>query len=439
MKNTKSKTNPQPQSSSFQVPTTDNVNISALTPQKVFLDNKLPVFILNNSDQPIIRIDFIFNAGTYYQDVPFQAASACSMLSESTQKHTAKYIAEKLDFFGAHLEKEIGRDFVTISLYCINKQLANILPIVEQILKQPKYEEKEFRKYIVNEKQKHINSMQKVQNIARMRFQELVYGTQHPYGRILKAEEFDILQNTDLEKFHKNYYTSNNCKIILAGCIHEKEYQLVNSYFGGDDWDTKIKTTHKKYQTAVTKPTVEIIRKEGAVQSAVCIGKALINSEHEDFSKLSIINTILGGYFGSRLMKNIREEKGYTYGIGSGVVSYKNQGLFCISTQTAAETTHLCIEEIYKELKFLRTNPVSKEELALVKNYLIGEFMREVDGPLDMAERLKLLVQMDYSVNYYQNYLDAINLISQDDVLRLSEKYLHEDSMVQVVAGEILQ
>jgi predicted Zn-dependent peptidase len=157
---------------------------------------------------------------------------------------------------------------------------------------------------------------------------------------------------------------------------------------------------------------------------------------HKDFHSLTVLNTILGGYFGSRLMTNIREDKGYTYGIGSGMIPLKKAGYFFISTEVGVEVCNKAIDEIYIEINRLRNESISEKELILVKNYMIGSFLRSIDGPFALANRFKSIMEYDLDYSYYDDYISTIKNIKASDLLNLANKYLDPNSMTEVVAGK---
>ena len=178
------------------------------------------------------------------------------------------------------------------------------------------------------------------------------------------------------------------------------------------------------------------IEKEGALQSAIRIGKLMFNKTHPDFQSLQVLNTVYGGYFGSRLMSNIREDKGYTYGIGSGLVSLQHGGYFFITTEVGVDVTAKAIKEIYFEMDRLRKEKITTDELQLVKNYLLGTFLRSVDGPFAMADRFKGILNYNLGYDYFDRYIATIRAVSASDLMGLANTYFDKDSMIELVVGK---
>ncbi len=401
------------------------------------LRNNIPVYSINAGTQELIKIEFLFSAGMYQQEIPLQASTVNAMMEEGTSKLTAAQIAEKIDYYGAFLETGVSQDSASIVLYTLNKHLKSTLPVVEQLIKDSVFPKNELDTHIRNKKQAFYVNNQKVANIARKRFTELLFGEKHPYGINVKESDFDAIDKSHLKDFYSKYYRASNCKIILAGKVDDDVFGLLDNHFGGNDWNAETDLSSKSIPKIVTSEEhSHLVFKEDAVQSAIRIGKVLFNKTHPDFQSLQILNTIFGGYFGSRLMSNIREDKGYTYGIGSGIVSLQNSGYFFIATEVGVEVCQNAINEIYFEMNRLRQELVPEDELQLVKNYLLGTFLRSIDGPFALAERFKGIMEYNLQYDYFDNYIATIKEISASKLRNLANAYFDKDSMLELVAGK---
>jgi zinc protease len=400
------------------------------------LKNKIPVYAINAGTQELIKIEFLFSAGMFQQQMPLQAATVNAMLEEGTSKMTAAQIADAVDYYGAFLEVGVSQDSASVVLYTLNKHLKATLPIVEDVIKNAAFPQHELDIHLTNKKQKfHVNN-QKVANVARKRFSELIFGEKHPYGISVKEADFDKINRSHLNDFYKTFYRANSCKIILAGKVHDDVYTLLDEYFGGNDWIAQNNLDRTSIAIASSAEHKHLIYKEDALQSAIRIGKILFNKTHPDFQPLQVLNTIFGGYFGSRLMSNIREDKGYTYGIGSGIASLQNAGYFFISTEVGVEVCAKAVDEIFFEMDRLRTDLVPNDELQLVKNYLLGTFLRSVDGPFAMADRFKGIMEYKLTYDYYDNYIATIKGISASYIRDLANTYFDKESMIELVVGK---
>lgn len=400
------------------------------------LRNNIPVYSLNAGTQELVKVEFLFSAGMFQQQMPLQATAVNAMLEEGTSKMSAAEIADAVDFYGAFLETSVAQDSASVVLYTLNKHMEAVLPIVEQVIKDAIFSQNELDIYLQNKLQKfHVNN-QKVATVARKKFTELLFGEKHPYGINVKEEDYAAIKRNHLQSFYKQYYTSANCKIILAGKVDDSLIGQLDKHFGGNDWSgTKMESINTIKVNTVTERE-QLVLKEDAIQSAIRIGKIMFNKTHTDFKSLQVLNTIYGGYFGSRLMSNIREDKGYTYGIGSGLVSLQNGGYFFISTEVGVEVCKNAIHEIYFEMDRLREELVTDGELQLVKNYMLGTFLRSVDGPFAMADRFKGLLEYNLGYDYFDTYIATIKGISASTLRDLANTYFDKNSMIELVVGK---
>jgi len=400
------------------------------------LSNNIPVYAINAGTQELIKIEFLFSAGMYYQQLPLQAATVNTMLEEGTSKMTAAQIADAVDYYGAFLETGTSQDTASVILYTLNKHLKSTLHVVEQIIKDSVFPQAELDTYLQNKKQKFLVNNQKVGNVARKRFTELIFGEKHPYGVNLKEKDFDVIKPSLLKDFYSRFYKANNCKIILAGKVNDDIYTLLDEHFGGKDWVSTSDLEVPKGIIHSAKEREQLIYKEDALQSAIRIGKVLFNKTHPDYQKLLVLNTVFGGYFGSRLMSNIREDKGYTYGIGSGIASLQNSGYFFISTEVGVEVCKNALKEIYFEMNRLREELVREDELELVANDRPVSFFRIVDCPVAMAVRFKGILEYGLGYDYFDRYIATIKSISASELRELANTYFDKNTMIELVVGK---
>ncbi|MCF8303465.1 MAG: insulinase family protein [Bacteroidales bacterium] len=415
---------------------TENLVDNLIQPVKYKLDNGIPVYLLNSGKIALSRIEFIFPAGTWFQDASLVARSTNSLLKEGTSGNSSEEISRKLDYYGAHLDNNISKDNAYIELYSLNKHLKNTLPVVEDIIKNAVFPQHEFEIFANKQKHNYLINSQKVSYLARTHFTEYLFGAEHPYGQRLNPEDFDRISREQLIAFHKAHYSADQCKIIVAGLVDEDVIGLLNDHFGKEDWSYKALNGAREYQVIPSPELRHFIPKEEALQSALRIGKRMFNRKHPDYIGMQVVNTILGGFFGSRLMKNIREDKGYTYGIGSALIPLHRSGVFFITSEVGAEVAGKAVEEIYKELKKLRDEAVNDEELHLVKNYMSGTFLRSIDGPIAAADRLKDILEYDLDYHYYAKFLKRIKTITAEEIRELANRYLTENTLHELIVGK---
>lgn len=417
-----------------QAPDFKQVNhIEFIHPAKRVLDNGVPVFTIFSGEQDLVRIEFLFNNVNWNPEKPLQAIAVNALLNNGTNKLSAKEIAEKIDFYGAFFQTEYNQDQSTVTLYTLNKHLHSVLPIVKDVLSESQFPQKELDIYIQNQKQKLQVNLQKNDVLSRKEFSNALFGDT-AYGVDIQLKHYDAVKQEDLVDYFKNAYAPNNCTIIVAGKFDDKGFELLNNEFG-QNWTNGNAI---KNSFSFNSPEKKTVYKEKAesLQSAIRIGQLSINRKHIDFAGLQILNTVLGGYFGSRLMTNIREDKGYTYGIGSGIVSLHNAGYFFIGTEVGADVCSDALNEIYKEIELLKTEAIGDEELSLVKNYMLGSMLGSLENVFSHADKFKNIYFSDLDYSYYENYISKVKSITADELLALANKYLYTENFTEIVVGK---
>jgi zinc protease len=417
--------------------TIDTINIIKANHTK--FSNGIDFYSLSAGSQEIVKIEFIFKAGMYHQAASLIASSTNNLLEVGSKSYSANQISDGIDFYGSFLELHVEQDFAIVSLFSLNKYLNESLKFIEELIKYPTFPDDEFKLYITNKKQNHFINSQKGDVLVRRKFSQLLYGEKHPYGLTVVDNDFDRINISEIKDFFSQYYTSNNCTIIASGNLPDSITETLNSFFGEKKWgQTNDLILPKSYSIETTKQQKHFIYKEDAIQSAIRVGRVLFNKTHPDYFKFQVLNAILGGYFGSRLMANIREDKGYTYGIGSGVVNLVNTGSFYISTEVGNNVTSQTLKEIYKEIKILREKLVSVDELETVRNYILGQFLRSVDGPFALADKFKAIWEYNLDYTYFDLYFNAIKTVTPNDIIDLANKYLQEKDLLECVVGKNL-
>ena len=403
--------------------------------EKFTLDNGIAVYSVSAGTQDVLKIEFVFTDKSTSHN-PLLLYAANKLIREGTAKHSAQEISEMLDFYGAYLEAESSPDFSSIVLFTLSKYANETLNILAEVLFEAEYPEHELDIYKANSIQHLRYNKEKVAYMARKKINEVLYGAQHPYGYSETEEDYNSLHHESLGRFYKKYYRADNCNVFIAGKNSEKIISTLNTIFGNKSWLGEKESNGSEKVIAPASEKKHFVPKEGALQSAIRIGKRIPDKKHPDFLPLQILNTVLGGYFGSRLMSNIREDKGFTYGINSILGSMLHSGFFVIATEVRGEVTQHALDEIYKEMKRLSSEPVPDKELEMVRNYMLGSFMRSVDGAFHLSDRCKSVVLFEMDYNFYDRYMEAIHSTTPESMMELAAKYFSEDSFYEVVAGK---
>jgi zinc protease len=415
--------------------TVTSAELKGMEPVVIPLKNGIPLYLISGGSQPVIRMDFIFSAGSWWQPKPLVASSAINMLTEGTRKKSGKEIAEKLDYHGAYINTSSDRDNAFITAYYLEKHKDEILPLIAEIIKEPAFPEAEFHIYREKRKQNFLIEKSKTVNMAREMFAIALYGEHHPYGQTYSTDDFENICREDLAAFHFSRFHSGNCRIIVSGKFNESVLIAAVDELFGDRWEGRGNNYNVKREKLPSSEKSIFVPRQGAVQSSLRIGHETFNRSHPHFAGLFVLNNLLGGYFGSRLMQNIREKKGYTYGIGSALVALKNSGYIVIVSEVGASHRKDAVKEIYRELDRLCEKLVPKKELELTRCQMMGEVLRDFDGPFARAESIRNLVEHDIAPDYYRNLVSTILHIGPPELRGLAAEYLAPGIMYEIVAG----
>lgn len=414
-------------------------NIAIAIPRKKVMPNGIPLNIIEAGSQDVVRLDIVIGAGKWQQTQLLQALFTNRMLREGTKRFTSAQIAEKLDYYGAWLELSSAMEYSYITLYSLNKYFARTLEIVESIIKEPVFPEKELKTVVETNKQQFLVNSAKVDYLAQKSFTSSIFGDQHPCGRFAAAADYDRVNVACLQEFYDQYYHSGNCYIYIAGKVTDEISTLLEKTFGKESWGcTDRKFSFTPYPIHTTEEKRIFTEQATAMQSSIKMGKVMIQRSHPDYYKMRVLMTIFGGYFGSRLMSNIREDKGYTYGISAGIASYPDTGVLLVSTEAANEYVEDIIKEVYHEMEVLQQDPVPESELNMVRNYMLGDMCRSYEGPFSLSDAWMFIQTSHLSDSYFEESLKAVQSVTAEELRTLAQKYFNKEKMIEAIAGKAL-
>ena len=413
-------------------------NFHIQTPVRTTLPNGIPLTVINAGEQEVVRMDVLFSGGRWQQSQKLQALFTNRMLREGTTKYTAATIAEKLDYYGSWLELSSSSEYAYITVYSLNKYLAKTLEVVESMIKEPLFPQKELQTILDTNIQQYLVNTSKVDFLAHRSLLKSLYVEQHPCGKIVMEEDYHTITPEVLREFYERYYHSGNCSIFLSGKVTDDIISRVTDIFGIPFGQYQLQMPKSSFPFAAIPEKRIFTEREDAMQSAVKMGCTTITREHPDYPKLRVLMTLFGGYFGSRLMSNIREDKGYTYGISAGVVFYPDSGLLIVSTETDNEYVELLIQEVYHEIDRLHLDPVSAEELRIVRNYMLGEMCRSYESPFSLSDAWIFIATSGLKDDYFARSLQAVNEITPAEIQDLAQRYLCKETLKEVIAGKKL-
>ncbi|MGB1247978.1 MAG: M16 family metallopeptidase [Chitinophagales bacterium] len=409
-------------------------HISVPKIEKYTLGNGLPVYTINGSSSPIVKLELFFQAGRYFETKPLVSALTAGMLNKGTSNKTAFEIVKKIDFYGAHISFSANTYTASITISCLKEYLGEILAILEEILLDATFPEEEFVQLRERAIQKLKINQLKNGYIASKHFNAALFGKNHPCGYLTTEETYRNIQIEDVKDYYKSHFSFQDFSfLIAAGNIDKDVITCIDKKLSSIPVNQNFVTEQKTFSPEKNK--TQEIKIADSVQASIRVGKTLFDVHHPDYKEINILNTVLGGYFGSRLMSNIREEKGYTYGIYSFISPIIDTSYFCIATDVGLAHKEATLHEISYEINRLKNEAVGQEELDMVKNYLAGQLMKSVDGSMKIASTLRQMIIFGQDINDINEDLRVIQDVSAEQLMQLANKYLDMNEMYKVVAA----
>ncbi|WP_234736100.1 M16 family metallopeptidase [Tellurirhabdus bombi] len=412
--------------------TVDEIRVPSV--ETFILDNEQPVYLVRAGEQPILRLECIFEAGSCYEPLPGISTLSMKMLAEGTRQRSSAQINSYLDRYGAFLESHSGTDRSSLTIYCLNKYLPEVLPLLQELLAESVIPEKELADQINITRQNLQVNLGKNNYLASTLIRQNVFGASHPYGYRQTPETLDAIQQQMVEQFYQQRIQNRPYRIVLAGQVTEMEFTQLNRTLGSQALTPNDADVNLPPIVTTNERTI-LLEKEESLQSSIRLGRLLFTRQHPDYFPVLVLNEVLGGYFGSRLMKNIREEKGFTYGIWSSLSTFPRAGYWTIGTDVKREFTQQTLDETRKEIRRLQEELVPDEEMDVVKNYMAGSFVGSLNTPFEIADRYKGILLDGLPADYLTTYIDNLRAVSAEQVLEMANKYLQEKDLIEVVVG----
>lgn len=397
------------------------------------LDNDIPVYTINAGAQEVIQIEIVFYAGNFFERQKGVAAATNFLLKNGTTKHNAFELNEAFEYYGSYCNRACYNETAVLSLHTLSKHITKLLPVMQEMLTDAVFPLEELETYKQNSKQRLKVNLQKAEFVAGRLIDSYLYGEDHPYGTYTKMEDIDGLSIEAIKEFYRQYYLNGSCSIFVAGNIPANMQQLLNDFFGKLTVSKPTGLLPEIKQSPASEKKYRIENDPASVQGAIRLAIPFPNRHHPDFKKVVVLNNVFGGFFGSRLMSNIREDKGYTYGIHSYIQNHILQSGWLISTEAGKDVCEATIKEIYKEMKKLREQKIDEEELLLVRNYMIGGILGELDGPFQIIAKWKNIILNNLDGNYFYDSVNEIKTVTADELQQLANKYLQPKNFYELI------
>ena len=398
-------------------------------PAAAALKPGIPLFVLHAGTQPIVKLELVFDAGTWYEPHAGVAYVTAKMLLEGTQHRNAQAIASTIDQYGASLSIHVQPDTWHLTLVTLSKHLGPMLTLVAELLLAPAFPAAR----LAHLKHRQIQALrvanEKNSVVARQRFHETLFGSTHPYGRSLTEETLAAITLAQVQHYYEHQ--------LLAGC---------QIFVSGQVPDTVLQTIQQQLQPLPVQapqpmpafgplpaPAPVQVPKPGSLQAALHLGQVLVPISHPDYLPLRVVIALLGGYFGARLMRNLREEKGYTYGISARIVPLRYASYLSIATEVIQAHAQAAVQEIEQEIKTLQTVPVLGAELQTLRHYLLGQWLATTHDPFASMERFKAVHLQGLDQTYYTQWYDTLMHLRPLQLLALAQQYF--TGLSHVVVG----
>ena len=393
------------------------------------------VYIFRSTTTPLLRIDLLFQAGSAYQQQPLCASAAARMLVTATSRLDSAQLAEYLDFRGIIVEPYSDTYQTALTFYTLDRYADDLMPIIADLLQSPAFSQADLDVWR-NRRHAEIAALeQRSSHIARRHFYQALYGPDHPLGRYATADDALRLNHDAVRQHILRHYIGQHHTTVLAGHIDENSKLIEHIPLSTPPTSKPSPLTPQISHSSPSHIRVPIPQ---SVQTSLRIGRLLpLTWDQPDYASFLILTTLLGGYFGSRLMTNLREDKGYTYGIYAHTQIYRDSIVFYILADIAAGQADEAVQQIFAELDRLRTQPVSDQELQLVRNVFVGDFLRSVDGVFELSQRFCDMKANHVDERLTDNIRHALATTTPADLQRLAANLLDPASMTVVLAGSL--
>jgi zinc protease len=402
------------------------------------LDNGVPVIAVDAGVEEVLQIEWIFEAGNAFESANMVAAATNHLMKNGTSSRTAFDISEQTDFYGAFLNRTCFNETALITLHTLSKHLDKLLPVVTDIFTDSIFSQEELSIFVQNSRQRLSVNLRKCDFVANREIDALIYGIEHPYGKYSTFQALEALTREQLLSYYDQFYRKGKLLIVISGNLPGDVLEQLNKSFGHLPLQPYF--PFKVSEAMRVNPSSEnrIVRIENdpnGVQGAIRLARHAPNRQHPDFQKLQVLNTLFGGFFGSRLMDNIREDKGYTYGIHSFIQNHVGNSAWVVSTEAGRDVCEAAIKEVYFEMQQLREGFIGEDELLLVRNYMMGSILGSLEGPFQIAARWKgyYLNGIEDGEVYFDNAIQVVKTVSAEELRALATEWLQPEAFYEMV------
>lgn len=410
---------------------------ATMRPQRSVLGNGMILLTSEQKALPMVSIELLIDAGSRH-DPPRQEGLAnltARLLTYGTQRRTALEISDTLDFIGAGLSTACGEDLATVSMTVLKKDLGTGLELLAEVLTRSTFPQEE----IDRQKQSIIGSIRAREedpgDIAQRKFEAALF-PQSPYGRPVEGSEASVkgLAQQNLRDFYERYYRPNGLILSVVGDIsHQEIARALSEAFRS--WSKGEPVTPPVAPSTIGKAETIKVNKD-LTQANIVLGHEGVGRENPDYYALQVMNYILGGGgFSSRALDAIRNERGLAYSVYSYFSAEKGRGTFEFIMQTRNETALEAIRIARAEMRRIREELVSEEELSDAKDYLTGSFALRFDTNRRVANFLAQMEYFQLGLDYPDRYPGLIQKVTREEIQRVAQRYIRPETLITVIVA----
>jgi len=404
------------------------------------LSNGMPVLLLEDHELPVIDATVRIRTGSIYDPadkIGLAALTGAVMRTGGTQQMTGDELDEELEFMAASIETSIGTDSGVASVSVMKKDIRRGFELFADVLRRPAFSDDKLelarRQTLEGIRRRYDDPA----SIANVEFSKLVYGAESPWGRVSTVETVTAVTRSDLVEFHRRYFVPNNMMMAVSGDFDRTDLiEMIEEVFDG--WEPRdVSFPHVPSLEVRYDPQVYWVQRDDAPQTVIAMGHLGLRRHAPEQYAVETFNYIYGlAGFISRLMREVRSNRGLAYGVSGYVAPGTDRGLFRVFCQTKTESTVRATDLIRQITRQLTDQPVPDPELAAIKEYLVNRFVFKFESSSALVQERLLRDFLGYPPDYLETYTDRIGSVTSRDVLDGVRKYVHPDGMTYLFVGD---
>jgi predicted Zn-dependent peptidase len=401
------------------------------------LANGVELVILNQGEQPVNRINVVWPIGEVDVDVHSVLSVLCQMVTEGTDQHSGAAITEMLEYYGAWARMDSSQHSTVVTLHSLNHTADKVIPLLAEIVEHSNFPEEAFLRLRDKLAAQIELNWRKVSTRSLVLSRKMLYGESHRLARVSTGEGMRAVTREDVVELHRRLILGARPTIYLAGYVTEELVRLVSDSFGTINFGAEpngLQRLVTKF-AAPSKSETSFDEVPGSMQTAINIMFPTLERHNPDYEALRFTVFALGGYFGSRLMSNIREEKGYTYGITAALSSLPEGSRIRINCEAGNEYVADVLREIDNEVARLANEEMSDEELAVVKQTVMSSLTALLDSPFTVMDYHRQIDEQNLGEDYYTYQLAELQRFNAARAKEMAQKYLLNCAHVTALAG----